>query len=94
MTPCRSDGSLTRGNSFTVRQYRIFAAVECFFANNLLNEDGGTHEILMCPLQKQMLYTSTIINVDRTCNQPPCVRDVEQHHAWIRVTHASRSYGR
>ena len=38
---------------FCCTQYRIFeTAVECFFGNNLLHEDGGTHETPKCPPQK------------------------------------------
>ena len=36
----RSDGTSTRGSSFTVRQCHILEAEKCFFTSNSVHDDG------------------------------------------------------
>ena len=53
----RSDGSSTRGNSFTVRQCHILEAAECFFNKYFLALREGTY---ICPSQKRLIRAKRV----------------------------------
>ena len=40
-----------------------------------------------------MVYSSTLTDLNKTCNLPSWVRDNERHRVWIRVALTSRSTG-